>query len=85
MQTQMLIDGRLLPGQGPQEEILDPATGARIATVPAASPEQVAAAVAAAERAFAGWAATAPKDRAAPLLRIADLLERQAADYAALE
>ncbi|HEX5207816.1 MAG TPA: gamma-aminobutyraldehyde dehydrogenase [Steroidobacteraceae bacterium] len=85
MQTQMLIDGRLLPGQGPQEEILDPATGARIATVPAASPEQVDAAVAAAERAFAGWAATAPKDRAAPLLRIADLLERQAADYAALE
>src|SRR6185312_2183790 len=85
MQTQMLIDGRLLPGQGPRQEIVDPATGARIATVPEAVPEQVDAAVAAAERAFTGWAATAPKDRAVLLLRIADLLERDATEYAALE
>ena len=85
MQTQMLIDGRLLPGQGPREEIVDPATGTRIATVGEAAPEQVDAAVAAAERAFAGWAATAPKDRARLLLRIADHLERDAAGYAALE
>jgi aminobutyraldehyde dehydrogenase len=85
MQTQMLIDGRLVMGQGPQEEILDPASGAKIAAVPAATAEQVNAAVAAAERAFAGWAATAPKDRAAALLRIADRLESDAADYALLE
>ena len=85
MQTQLLIDGRLLPGQGPPEEIVDPAAAAKIATVAAASPEQVDAAVAAAERAFAGWAATAPKDRAVLLLRIADLLERDAGGYAALE
>jgi aminobutyraldehyde dehydrogenase len=85
MQTQMLIDGRLRGGQGPQEDILDPATGARITTVPAATPEQVDAAVAAAERAFAGWAATVPKDRATALLRIADSLESDAADYALLE
>jgi aminobutyraldehyde dehydrogenase len=85
MQTQMLIDGRLLSGEGPPEDILDPATGAKIATVPTAAPEQVNAAVAAAERAFAGWATTAPKDRAAALLRIADSLENDAADYALLE
>jgi aminobutyraldehyde dehydrogenase len=85
MQTQMLIDGRLRSGQGAQEDILDPATGARIAAVPAATPEQVNAAVAAAERAFAGWAATVPKDRATALLRIADSLESDAADYALLE
>ena len=85
MQTQMLIDGRLLPGQGPPEDILDPATGAKLATVCAASAEQVNAAVDAAERAFAGWAATAPKDRGAALLRIADRLESDAADYAMLE
>ncbi|HEV2267859.1 MAG TPA: gamma-aminobutyraldehyde dehydrogenase [Steroidobacteraceae bacterium] len=85
MQTQMLIDGRLVAGQGPQEDILDPAAGAKIAAVPEASPEQVNAAVAAAERAFAGWAATAPKDRAAALLRIADRLESDGAEYAALE
>jgi aminobutyraldehyde dehydrogenase len=85
MQTQMLIDGRLVTGQGSQEEILDPATGARIAAVHAATPEQVNTAVAAAERAFAGWAGTVPKERAAALLRIADTLESNAADYAQLE
>ncbi|HUN71189.1 MAG TPA: gamma-aminobutyraldehyde dehydrogenase [Steroidobacteraceae bacterium] len=85
MQTQMLIAGRLLSGQGPQEDILDPATGGRIAAVPAATPEQVNAAVAAAERAFPAWAATAPKDRAAALLRIADRLESDAPAYAQLE
>ena len=41
--------------------------------------------MAAAERAFEGWARTAPKDRAALLLRIADGLETEAEDYAALE
>lgn len=85
MQTQMLIAGRLVAGQGPQEDILDPATGARIAAVAEATPEQVNAAVAAAERAFGGWAATPPKDRAAALLRIADRLEGDAAGYATLE
>ncbi|HEY6515993.1 MAG TPA: gamma-aminobutyraldehyde dehydrogenase [Steroidobacteraceae bacterium] len=85
MQTQMLIDGRLLPGQGPQENILDPATGAKLGVVSEAAPEQVDAAVAAAERAFAGWAATAAKDRGAALLRIADRLESDAAGYAMLE
>ena len=85
MQTQMLIDGRLVSGEGPAEDILDPATGARIAAVAAATPEQVNGAVAAAERAFARWAATAPKDRATALLRIADHLQSAAADYALLE
>jgi aminobutyraldehyde dehydrogenase len=85
MQTQMLIDGRLLNGQGAPGDILDPATGAKIAAVPEATPEQVDVAVTAAERAFAGWAATASKDRATALLRIADHLESDAADYAMLE
>ncbi|MGH8202656.1 MAG: gamma-aminobutyraldehyde dehydrogenase [Steroidobacteraceae bacterium] len=85
MQRQMLIDGRLLEGQGAPEDILDPATGAKLATVCAATTEQVNAAVDAAERAFAGWAATAAKDRGAALLRIADRLESDAADYAMLE
>src|SRR5579863_2776932 len=85
MHTELLIGGRLVAGQGPREDILDPATGARIAAVPEAGPEQVDAAVDAAERAFPGWAATAPRDRAALLLRIADQIEADAADYAALE
>jgi aminobutyraldehyde dehydrogenase len=85
MQTQLLIGDRLVTGQGSGEEILDPATGSQIAVVAAATPEQVDAAVDAAERAFPGWAGTPPRDRAAMLLRIADLLERDAADYASLE
>jgi aminobutyraldehyde dehydrogenase len=85
MHTQLLIGGRLIAGEGPEDAVLDAATGAELVRVAAASVPQVEAAVAAAERAFEGWARTAPKDRAALLLKIADGLERQAADYAALE
>ena len=85
MQTQLLIGGRLVAGEAEAEAILDSATGARIATVNSASPQQVEAAVAAAEQAFPGWARTPPRERAAALLRIAEALESQAPDYAALE
>ncbi|MFZ1098536.1 MAG: gamma-aminobutyraldehyde dehydrogenase [Steroidobacteraceae bacterium] len=85
MHTQLLIGGRLIAGEGPEDAVLDAATGAELVRVAAASVPQVEAAVAAAERAFEGWARTAPKDRAALLLKIADGLETQAADYAALE
>jgi aminobutyraldehyde dehydrogenase len=85
MHTQLLIGGRLVAGEGPEDAVLDAATGAEIVRVAAASVPQVEAAVAAAERAFEGWARTAPKDRAALLLEIADALDAQAADYAALE
>ena len=85
MQTQMLIGGRLVGGEGPPDTVLDAASGATLTTVASATVEQVGQAVAAAEAAFEGWAGTAPKDRAAALLRIADSLERDAADYASLE
>ena len=85
MQTQLLIGGRLVPGEGPVEPVLDAATGGVIASVAAASTAQVNAAVAAAEQAFEGWAQRAPKDRAALLLKIADHIEAQAQGYAALE
>jgi aminobutyraldehyde dehydrogenase len=85
MQTQLLIAGRLIEGEGVTEAVLDAATGEEIAAVPEASAAQVQAAVAAAEAAFPGWAGTAPKDRAALLLRIAQALEADAAAYAALE
>jgi aminobutyraldehyde dehydrogenase len=85
MQTRMLIGGRLAGGEGPAETVLDAASGAQLATVPAASAEQVEAAVAAAEAAFEGWAASAPKDRAALLLKVADRIEAEADAYAELE
>jgi aminobutyraldehyde dehydrogenase len=85
MQTQLLIAGRLVAGEGQAEAVLDSAIGAQIATVPEASAAQVQAAVAAAEAAFPGWARTAPKERATLLLRIADRIDADAPAYAALE
>jgi aminobutyraldehyde dehydrogenase len=85
MQTQLLIGGRLVAGEGAAESVLDAASGAQVAVVPAASETQVAAAVAAAEAAFPAWSRTAPKDRAALLLRVADRIDADASGYAALE
>ncbi|MGH8267261.1 MAG: gamma-aminobutyraldehyde dehydrogenase [Steroidobacteraceae bacterium] len=85
MQTQLLIAGKLVAGEGEPERVLDAASGAQLAAVPAASVAQVQAAVAAAEDAFDGWAATAPRDRAALLLKIAGRLEDEAPAYASLE
>jgi aminobutyraldehyde dehydrogenase len=85
MQTQLLIGGRLVRGEGPAESVLDAASGAQIASVASAAESQIDAAVGAAQAAFPGWAATAPRERAALLTRIAEALEREAAEYAALE
>jgi aminobutyraldehyde dehydrogenase len=85
MQTQLLIGGARVPGDGPAEAILDPATGEVIAHVPEASPAQIAAATAAAHRAFPAWAQTVPRDRAACLLKLADAIEGRAAALARLE
>jgi len=85
METSLLIDGKRVAGEGPAEAVLDPATGATLAQVREASPAQVAAAVAAAERAFPAWSRTVPRDRAALLLKLADAIERDGAKLAALE
>jgi aminobutyraldehyde dehydrogenase len=85
MQTQLLIGGRLVAGEGVTDPVLDAASGAEIAQLPGASETQVNAAVATAEAAFPAWARSAPKERAAFLLRIADHIEADAPAYAALE
>ena len=85
MNTKLLIGGRLVTGEGTADAVLDAATGAEIASVPAATVAQVDQAVQAAEAAFPGWARTAPKERAAALLRIAEAIEADADGFAALE
>ena len=85
MQTQMLIAGKLVAGEGAAQRVLDAGNGEQIAAVPEASVAQVQAAVMAAEAAFPGWARTPPKERATALLRIADHIDAEAAAYAALE
>lgn len=85
MNTKLLIDGKFVAGQGEKQEVLDPATGKVIASLGEASEEQIVAAVEAAAGAFAAWSATVPKDRAALLLKLADAIEAEAAEYAKLE
>jgi aminobutyraldehyde dehydrogenase len=85
MQTRLLINGKLVAGEGKVEEVLNPATGKALAKVPEASRRQIAAAVKAADAAFDGWSRTPPKDRAALLLKIADRIEGDGEAYAQLE
>jgi aminobutyraldehyde dehydrogenase len=85
MQTKMLIGGEFVAGDGPAEEILNPATGEIIAQIKSASPEQVDAAVAAAAAAFPGWSRTTPAERALMLLRLAERIEAEAEAFAQLE
>jgi aminobutyraldehyde dehydrogenase len=85
MDTQMLIGGKFVSGEGAVETVLDPASGKPLVQLPEASPSQIVAAVDAAASAFEGWSATVPKDRAALLLKLADHVEAQGESYARLE
>lgn len=85
MQTQLLIDGKFVRGEGPDQPVLNPATGEVIAHVAEASPAQIDQAAAAAARAFTQWATTPPVERAARLLKLADRIETEAVAFAKLE
>ncbi len=85
LSTQLLIDGQFVTGEGQAEPILNPANGEQIAAVPEASFEQVNRAVNGAQRAFAQWSRTTPAQRSNLLLRLAELVERHAEEFAALE
>jgi aminobutyraldehyde dehydrogenase len=85
MNTKLLINGKLTKGKGEEQNVLNPSTGKVITQVAEASEEQIVAAVSAASKAFAGWAATVPKDRATLLLKLADRIEAEGQDFAALE
>ncbi|MEU3143684.1 MULTISPECIES: aldehyde dehydrogenase family protein [unclassified Streptomyces] len=71
----MYIDGAWRPAAGPDViEVMNPADGQVIATVPAGTVEDVDAAVRAARAALPAWAATAPAERAARLAALRDAL-----------
>jgi len=73
---QQFIGGAWTPAAGGRTyEDRDPFTGDVVATVPAAGPEDAAAAIDAAAAAFEGWAATPPAERQRVFLAAADLLE----------
>jgi aminomuconate-semialdehyde/2-hydroxymuconate-6-semialdehyde dehydrogenase len=81
-----LIDGRL---QAPRDnrwlDVFEPAIGQVFAHCPDSSSDDVADAVAAAQRAAPGWSATPTEQRARLLHRLADLIEARLEEFAALE
>ncbi|MDZ7914872.1 MAG: aldehyde dehydrogenase family protein [Rhodococcus sp. (in: high G+C Gram-positive bacteria)] len=82
----LLIDGKLVPAQsGSTAEVIDPATEEVLATVPSAGAEDVRAAVDAADRAFVSWRETSIQDRAAMVLRLADLIDEHRDELGELE
>ena len=85
MDTQMLIGPKFEAGTETAEPVLNPKTGKTILDMPEASPAQIEAAVAAAEKAFASWSRTTPAQRSTYLLKIADRIEAEAKEFAALE
>ncbi len=85
MQTKLLINGQFTAGEGEALDVLNPATGGVLVSIPEASETQVDAAVRAADAAFEGWARTSPRDRATLLLKLADRIEGHAEELAKLE
>ena len=85
MQTNMLINGELVAGQGAALPVLDPVTGTQVAEVAEATPEQIAAATRAAHEAFESYRLSTPSERAAHLLAIADVIEANIEELAELE
>jgi betaine-aldehyde dehydrogenase len=70
---------------GESHEVVDPATGQTVATLPLAGPGDVDAAVAAAAGAFPEWSRATPADRAGALGRLAALVAERAEAYALVE
>jgi betaine-aldehyde dehydrogenase len=83
---QNFIDGEFVDAaEGATEEVTNPANGEVIAEMQLSTEEDVDRAVAAARRAFPGWSTTTPGERAAAILKLADLLEEHAEEIADLE
>src|SRR5580698_5202147 len=83
----MLIDGRWVPAaSGKTFETRNPATGELLAHVAEGDREDIDRAVAAARRAFTGpWSKWKPAERQALLLKLAELVERDIEELAALD
>src|SRR3546814_11427843 len=85
MQTRMLIGTDFEAGAEEAEIVLNPASGETILELPEASAEQIDRAVAAAGKAFQSWRRTTPAERSNALLKLADRIEAEGAEFARLE
>src|SRR5688500_7191170 len=75
----LYVDGRWREGSG-RMAVSDPATGAPVGEVVAATEGEARGAVAAAHAAFPAWSALAPDERAAPLRRAYELVLERAGE-----
>ena len=73
------------PSSERTSDVVNPATGAVVATAPVSSAEDVDAAYAAADAAFAEWGRTTPSERQQALLKFADAIEARAEEFIHLE
>ena len=82
----LFIDGKWVEGkEGKTFKTYNPANGELLATCVEAGKEDVDYAVASAWKAFESWKKVSPKDRAAMLLKIADLIDENAEKLAMVE
>jgi acyl-CoA reductase-like NAD-dependent aldehyde dehydrogenase len=79
----LLINGEMVDGDLTMD-VVNPATEEKLADCPRASESQLNAAVAAAKAAFPTWSKTAIDERKAVVLKIADVVEANAAELAQL-
>ena len=83
---QMFIGGDWVDGSGGSVEVINPATGERLAETPNATVEDVDRAVTAAQRAFDDvWFDSTPAERQAMLLKWADRIEEHAEELGRIE
>jgi aminobutyraldehyde dehydrogenase len=85
MQNKLLIDGKLIEGEGDVQKVINPSLGNILIQLNEASEAQVNLAVEAADRAFDSWSQTTPKDRSTLLLQLADAIDANAEALARLE
>ena len=85
MDTQMLIGSKFETGTEMPETVLNPKTEETLLELPEASPDQIDAAVNAAETAFKTWSRTTPMERSYLLLKLADRIGQEAESFATLE
>nr|MBA2529398.1 aldehyde dehydrogenase family protein [Euzebyales bacterium] len=82
----LLVGGELTAGStGRRVEVVDPSTEQVLAEVPDVGPEDVAAAVQAAEDAFASWRRVAPRERATIVRGLVAALEEHREEFAFLD
>ncbi len=79
------VDGVFVPGDGDDQEVVDPSTGETLWTYRAATPSVVGRALDAAAAALPGWAAAAPAERSGVLHALAGELDRVAEELAQAE